>query len=191
MDNTEIEIRVRIESSDSLIDFLEKNAKFVSKEHQKDEYFTPAHRNFIKVRPVKEWLRLRSSSNKFSITYKNWHYDKDGKSHHCDEYQTEIQKLDQFNKILSVLNFKSLVVVDKTRKIWTYKDYEISLDSIQDLGDFVEIEYIGKSQNVEPREITKKMISFLKKLKCGKIERDFVGYPFQLLFPSKVKYEKQ
>jgi len=33
------------------------------------------------------------------------------------------------------------------------------------------------------------MVGFLKKLKVGKIERDFRGYPFSLLFPEEVDYE--
>jgi adenylate cyclase class 2 len=191
MDNTEIEIQVKIENSKNLLVFLKNKAKFISKKHQVDEYFTPAHRNFISVRPVKEWLRLRNSSGKFLITYKNWHHDKDGKSHHCDEYETEIKKLNQLKKILTTLNFKSLVVVDKTRKTWVYNDYQISLDSIKNLGDFVEIEYIGKDKGIKPKEITKEMVSFIKNLKCGKIKRNFVGYPFQLLFPNEVKHEEQ
>jgi adenylate cyclase class 2 len=191
MDNTEIEIQVKIENSKNLLVFLKNKAKFISEKHQVDEYFTPAHRNFISVRPVKEWLRLRNSSGKFLITYKNWHHDKDGKSHHCDEYETEIKKLNQLKKILTTLNFKSLVVVDKTRKTWVYNDYQISLDSIKNLGDFVEIEYIGKDKGIKPKEITKEMVSFIKNLKCGKIKRNFVGYPFQLLFPNEVKHEEQ
>jgi len=35
------------------------------------------------------------------------------------------------------------------------------------------------------------MIKFLKNIGCGKIKRNYVGYPFQLLFPSEVKLEEQ
>jgi len=92
---------------------------------------------------------------------------------------------------LNILNFKSLVKVDKVRKIWTYKNYEIAVDSVKGLGDFVEIEYVGKNEKVNPREITGEMIKFLKNIGCGKIKRNYVGYPFQLLFPSEVKLEEQ
>jgi len=190
MNDVEIEIQVKVKNSKDLITFLQENAKFISKKRQIDEYFIPKHRNFIAPRPVKEWLRLRSSNGKFSITYKNWHHDKDGKSHYCDEYETKIESLKQLRKILIVLNFKSLVVVDKQRNIWLYKNYEISLDKIKGLGNFVEIEYKTKAKK-KPAEITKKMIEFLKKHNCGRIERNYVGYPFQLLFPSEVKHEKQ
>lgn len=190
MDNVEIEITVNIENNKPLMEFLEKNAEFKSEKHQIDEYFSPAHRNFIEIRPVKEWLRLRDADGEYSINYKNWHYDKNGKSYHCDEYETKVEDLNQIKKILDILNFKSLVKVDKIRKTWIYKDYEIDIDSVKKLGDFVEIEYIGKDENVDPKKITEEMIDFLKNLGCGKIKRDYIGYPFRLLFPDEVKSEE-
>jgi len=191
MNDIEIEIQVNIENSKPLIVFLEKNAEFKTEKHQIDEYFSPVHRNFIEVRPVKEWLRLRNSNGKFSINYKSWHFDKKEKSHHCDEYETKIEDLNQLRKILNVLNFKSIIKVDKLRKTWIYKNYEIDVDSVKGLGDFVEIEYIGKEEKIDPKKITEEMVNFLKSLGCGKIKRNYVGYPFQLLFPDEVKYEEQ
>ena len=190
MKDIEIEIQVNIENSKPLIEFLENNGRFKLENHQVDEYFSPAHRDFIRIRPVKEWLRLRDSDGKYSVSYKNWHFDDEGKGHHCDEYETKIEDLSQLRKILKVLNFNSIVKVDKIRKVWVYKDYEISLDSVKELGDFVEIEYIGKEEKVDPKKITAEMIAFLKSLGCGKIRRNYVGYPFQLLFPKEVKFEE-
>ncbi len=190
MNDIEIEIQVNIENNKPLLDFLEKNAEFKSEKHQVDEYFSPTHRDFLAVRPIKEWLRLRNAGRNHSITYKNWHFDKNGKSHYCDEFETKIEDLNQVKKILSVLNFKPIVKVDKIRKSWIHKDYEISLDLIKGLGSFVEIEYINKAEKVNPDKITEAMINFLKDIGCGKIKRNYVGYPFQLLFPEEVKYEE-
>jgi adenylate cyclase class 2 len=189
--NIEIEIQVNIENPKPLIEFLEKNGNFQSEKHQVDEYFSPAHRDFLGVRPVKEWLRLRDANGKYSINYKNWHFDESGKSHYCDEFETKIEGIDQVRKILSALSFKSVVIVDKLRKIWTYKDYEVTIDSVRSLGDFVEIEYIGKDEKIDPTKITEEMVGFLKKVGCGKITRNYVGYPFLMLFPEEVKYEIQ
>jgi len=191
MKDIEIEIQVKVENSKVLLEFLEKNADFQSEKHQIDQYFSPAHRDFFEKRPVNEWLRLRSSSGKYSINYKNWHTDEDGKSHHCDEYESIIDDLEQVKKIFGVLNLKSVVIVDKLRKIWMYKDYEVSIDTVKGLGDFVEIEYKGEDEEVEPKNTTEEMVNFLKDVGCGKIERNYVGYPFQLLFPEEVKFEEQ
>lgn len=188
--NIEIEIQVNVENIKPLISFLRKNAKFQSESHQTDEYFSPHHRNFLNVRPVNEWFRTRDNNGIFSLTYKNWYYDKNGKSESfCDEFETKIDDLESFRKILIALNFKFITKVDKTRKIWIYKDYEIAIDSVVNLGDFVEIEYVGKNKNVNPKAVTAEMISFFKKIRCGKITRNYVGYPFLLLFPKEAKFE--
>jgi adenylate cyclase class 2 len=189
--NIEIEIQVSIENSNSLVEFLEKNAVFQKESHQIDEYFSPAYRNFTEVRPIEEWLRLRDSSGKYSINYKHWHFDETGKSHYCDEYETKIEDLDQLKKIFEVLNFKPIVKVDKVRKVWIYGEYEIAMDSVKGLGDFVEVEYIGKDNQADPKKITDEMIEFIKSINCGKITRNYVGYPFQLLFPGEVELEEQ
>lgn len=189
--NVEIEIQLNIEKPKPLIDFLKANGDFLSEKHQVDEYFSPPHRDFLGVRPVAEWLRLRDANGKYSINYKNWHFDENGRSYYCDEFESKIESIDLVRKILTALNFKSIVVVDKLRKIWAYKEYEVAIDSVRGLGDFVEIEYIGKDEKVDPEKITEEMINFLKKVDCGKITRNFVGYPFLLLFPEEVKFEIQ
>lgn len=185
----EIEIQVQVENIKGLNKFLKEKAKFVNKEHQVDKYFSPKGKKFLKVRPVVEWLRLRDSSGKQSINYKNFHHDKSGRSHYCDEYETPVESMEQIEKIFQSLEIKPIVTVDKTRKIYKYKDYEISIDSIKGLGNFVEIEYKGKIKTKSPAKITEEMVKFLKDLNCGKISRNYVGYPFQMLFPKEVKYE--
>ncbi|MCX6723349.1 MAG: class IV adenylate cyclase [Candidatus Staskawiczbacteria bacterium] len=190
MENVEIEIQVKIENAKVLADFLNKNAQFKYEDHQVDEYFSPAHCDFTAERPIKEWLRLRDSNGKYSITYKNWYYE-DGRSTHCDEYESSIDDIGQVRKIMEVLNFKNITTVDKIRKSWDYKDYEVSMDSIKGLGDFVEVEYKGDKKDVKPKKVLAEMTQFLKDAGCGKIERNYVGYPFQFLFPSEVKFEEQ
>lgn len=189
--NIEIEIQVNIENSKPLVDFLKTNGNFQSEKHQIDEYFSPISKDFLEKRPVREWLRLRDADGKYSVNYKNWHFDENGKSHYCDEFETKIENTEQLRKIFSSLDFKSIVIVDKLRNIWTYKEYEIAIDSVRGLGDFVEIEYIGKDNDIDPKKTTEEMIRFLKEVGCGKIARNYVGYPFLLLFPEEVKYEVQ
>ncbi|MBU0570368.1 class IV adenylate cyclase [Patescibacteria group bacterium] len=189
MKDTEIEIQVKVEKTAQLLRFLKKNGTFIHKTYQIDEYYTPKHRNFTKVRPVKEWLRLRKTDQDASTTYKNWKYDKSGRSWHCDEHETKIERLDQLRKIFAVLNFKLLCKVDKKRTIWKYGIYEISFDRIAGLGSFVEMEYKGRKK-IKVNDVIVDMMKFLKKHGCGKIQRNNGGYPFMLMFPKEVKFEK-
>jgi len=121
----EIEIKLRLENSTPFLDFLEKNAKFIEKQHQVDEYFTPIHCDFLAVKPVSEWLRLRNADGKYSINYKNWYIDTNGKGNHCEEYETGVLDIVMMNKIFSALNITSRVIVDKTRSIWHFENYDI------------------------------------------------------------------
>jgi adenylate cyclase class 2 len=190
--NIEIEIQVKVEKVKPLLGFLAKEAAFKYEKRQKDEYFSPADKakDFLRVRPVREWLRLRDADGKYSLNYKSWHYDRSGKSSHCDEYETNVEDMGQARRILEALGFRRIVLVDKKRKTWTHGDYEIAVDSVKGLGEFVEIEYCGKEKNPDPKKIAGGMIGFLKDIGVGKIERNYVGYPFMLLFPKKVKHEE-
>ncbi len=187
--DTEIEIQARIEKVGPLLAFLKKNGKLVGQVHQVDDYFTPAHRDFLAIRPATEWLRLRDHDGRGLLTYKYWHHNKKGQSNFADEFETGIENLATFKKVFAALNFKPLVTVDKTREIWRYRDYEIAIDHVLGLEEFVEIEYKGKKA-VDPDKTAAAMAQFLKDLGCGKVELNYQGYPFLLLFPKEAKYQK-
>ncbi len=188
--NKEIEIRAQIEWDEELLVFLQKNATFEGEKEQSDEYFVPAHRDFLAANPINEWLRLRSSSGKASIAYKNWHREADGKALYCDELETLVGDLGQMKKIFEVLDMKSIVLVEKTRKIWRWKDWEFAIDKVKGLGDFVEIEFKGDADLVDPKEVVGEMLQFLKERNCGRVLCNSVGYPYQLLFPGKAVAEE-
>lgn len=180
MKDKEIEIKLRVEDNRSLLGFLEKNAELVSETFQRDEYFTPAHRNFLDVRPVKEWFRLREEDKGCSLNYKHWHYDEDGKTtYHCDEYEVSVGDSTKARNILIAVGLTPLIVVAKKRKTFLFGDYEVSLDTVEGLGEYVEVEYKGgRSDTVK---IAEEMRGFVERTGCVIVEQDLVGYPFLLL----------
>lgn len=181
MKETEIELQAKVENTEPLLAFLERETHFQAEKHQIDEYFTPAHRDFLAARPIEEWLRLRDADGACSLNYKKWHFDSEGRGLYADEYETKLDNLQMARKILAALDAKPLVTVEKTRKMWRYNDYEICLDSVKSLGDFVEIEYMGSRNSDDHKDIMSKMIRFLKDLGCGKLEVNHSGYPALLL----------
>lgn len=190
MKNVEVEIQVEIENIKPLVSLLEKEGKFLFSEHQIDHYYTPTHRDFKAIKPINEWLRLRNSSGKYSITYKNWHRDENKKTNHCDEYETTLGEIDQLEKIFGVLDFSTVVIVDKKRKAYLFKDWEIALDEVKNLGNFVEIEYKGETVR-DQKEIADEMKDFLRALNLGKIKINSVGYAYKLLNPDDDHLESE
>lgn len=60
---------------------------------------------------------------------------------YCDEYEVEIDDEDNLNKIFLILGLEEIALVDKKRKTYIYQDkYEIALDAVEKLGNFIEIE---------------------------------------------------
>lgn len=182
----EIEIQARIENSNDIRKLMTAEAVLVSENRQIDQYYVPAHRYFLKVKPTEEWFRIREEKGIFSVNYKKWHYE-NGIGIYADEFETSIGDKETYEKILEALNFKKIVTVDKTREKYNYKEYEVAFDAVVGLGDFVEIEWKG-DQNTNPKEVTDNMFDFLKDNNCGKVQNTNGGYPMSLLFPEDVKY---
>lgn len=185
----EIEIQVQVEKIAPLIKLLKSQGKLIGISHQIDDYYTPAHRTFTDKRPVSEWLRIRCEGKRHSITYKNWYTDIKGRNNWCDEYQTDLSDSEALKKIFKAVDFRLIARVDKKRTSYLLKDYEVSIDKIKSLGTFIEIEYKGNS-SANPQELIDRIIKFIQGVGVGKIVRNFVSYPYMLLFPTEIKYEQ-
>ena len=185
--NIEIEIKIPLDEKSffKVKEKLEKIAKFVKNSHQIDEYFTPAHRNFLEPEFPFEWLSIRKRDDKVVLNYKHYYPENVEITTHCDEFETEIKNLDQLEKIFSVLNFKKLVTVEKEREVYVYNDeFEIALDKVKELGHFMEIEAIKFFGSVEATR--EKLFEFAKNLGIDISKTDKRGYPYLLMKKRKL-----
>lgn len=174
----EVELKFPLKNPEKLSQQLDNIAKKEKEVYQKDTYFIPQHRNFLEANPVKEWLRVRETKKGSTINYKNWHYQ-EGKSVHCDEFETLIGKAETLKKIFGNLDFEEKIVVEKLRKNWNYKDTIIPIDKVEGLGNFIEIESNGNFKTVD--EAKSHLYSVIKELGADIGEQVFKGYPFMLL----------
>jgi len=183
MDNLkhiEVELKFPLLNHKELTEKLKSIAKLEKQgDFQKDIYYNPAHRDFLSKKPVSEWLRLRESKKGLSLNYKKWHNEDGSKTVSCDEFETKIDNIEALKKLFGNLNFKELITVDKNRSVWNYKDTEIAIDEVQELGNFIEIEARGNFTNIE--EAKKHLYAILKEIGAKVGEQDFEGYPYLLL----------
>lgn len=181
--DTEIEIRFKLSEEGflSLKEKLSKIAEFNRKSIQKDEYFSPSHRDFLDAPFVKEWLSIRRRDNNATLNYKNWHVPKNADSGtHCDEFETTVSNPEQLEKVLSILNMRKLAAVEKERDIYTFKDeFEIALDDVKGLGFFIEIETVKDFGSVETAR--DKLFEFARMIGLDISNPEKIGYVHQLL----------
>ncbi|HUB92922.1 MAG TPA: CYTH domain-containing protein, partial [Verrucomicrobiae bacterium] len=77
------------------------------------------------------------------------------------------------------------VEVKKTRRAWMYMETEVSIDSVEELGDYLEVEYKG-SALTEVSEVRAYLHEVTEKLGAETSGIDLKGYPFGILEKRKL-----
>tara|TARA_Y100000310_G_scaffold250360_1_gene256558 strand:+ start:889 stop:1446 length:558 start_codon:yes stop_codon:yes gene_type:complete len=178
MEKVEIELKFPLLNADRLIEKLKLLSEPKSA-YQKDTYFIPAHRDFLKQTPINEWLRIREDDHGVSINYKHWHKKDDAEAISCDEFETGLQDASTLRKILEKLDFKEIIVVEKQRNNWNHKNVIVSVDRVAGLGDFIEVEFDGDSESIE--EAKKHLLEVLREIEAEVGEQKYKGYPHLIL----------
>lgn len=105
---------------------------------QEDIYFSHPCKDFGQS---DEALRLRYSDGRWRITYKGPKVDQLTKTR--EEIEMDIDP--GIENVLLKLGFRRNMVIRKNRRILLLDNVELSLDRVEGLGDFVELEYKGGS----------------------------------------------
>lgn len=183
----EIELKLPLLNREGLLSFLKTNAKLSTEGiSQKDSYFNPPNRDFLGFDYPFEWLRLRETEKGAFLDYKHFHPENVKVTDYCDEFRTGITDVPQFLKILDSLGFKKIIIVDKKRDIWKYKDVKICLDIVEELGNFIELEAEGSFQN--PKDGKEYLRSILNEINVKFGEECNRGYPYLLLDKKGYKF---
>jgi adenylate cyclase class 2 len=119
---------------------------------QADQYFAHPTRDFAKT---DEALRLRRIADKNFVTYKGARIDNFTKTR--QELELALRDGDEayreFGGLLDVLGFRPVMTVRKRRIVvecpWQGDVVEVSLDEIDQLGRFVELEMTSDAQHLE------------------------------------------
>lgn len=140
-DNVEMEIKIKLtkEEYDNLNKKMKQEGEFLLESNQQDIYYQSDYL----CQDKNKSLRIRLSGNKKILTYKNYN-----NKMYCEEYEVEIDSSYNLKKILNSIGLTKLIEVKKIRKIFSYLNkYEVSLDKVDKLGFFIEIEVKGKITN--------------------------------------------
>ena len=152
----EVEIKVPADV-DAVRDRLsEAGAERVDARRQRDVYYDAPHRDFAET---DEALRVRRETSlpagigstepgdeasggaeaaTIKITYKGPLLDEGSKTR--AEQETEVADSEAAAGILSGLGFEPAATVEKRREFWAYDGFTVTLDAVDGVGEFVEIE---------------------------------------------------
>lgn len=176
----EIEIKLPLRNVKEVHAFLDSKGKLLGRdEWQKDTYFIPAHRNFLEPKFPFEWLRVRETPVGNSLNYKHFYPEQAEKHDYCDEFSSIIDKPESVKKIFLSLNFKEIIVVEKSRSVWEYKNVEIAIDDVKNLGFYIELE--AKQEFSDAKAGKEYLRQILSELNADTGAEDLRGYPYLVL----------
>lgn len=145
----EIEVKVRVADSKALAELLkDKGVELSEPVQQRDQVFGPDGVNGD-AENDSPWLRIRSES----LAGKTIHIFtlKRSITNQMDsiEHETEITDPEELKRMIYHLGFMEFSDLTKTRQTGEYEGIGLCLDSIDELGDFLEVErLVGDDETV-------------------------------------------
>ena len=180
-DQLEIELKFEILDKTGFLNFI-KNLEQTSDKTVTDTYFDTSDCQlfqrgiFIRVRNHK---RLDFKFNPTVLQNPNTYDDHSSSDEYNFDLPMKANDLSRLNSVLKILNLKEInkptieelkkqnnfqdsINLNKVRREYKLDKFTLVFDSIDELGEILEIEYIGKGEEIE--EIKKEMLDILKPL---------------------------
>lgn len=159
----EVEVKAKIDDFEDMEKELNKlGAKKTKKEFQEDIYFNSPVVDFAKT---DEALRIRTTkedeNTNIFITYKGPKIDKKSKTR--KEIEMGIEEAQKCSEIFEAIGFEKVRAVRKNRQYYTYENFEISLDDVEGLDPYMEIE-IALEDGSDYNEAQKSIFELFEKL---------------------------
>ena len=145
-----VEIKAKCSNPDKVRDILNaEGAEYQGLDKQRDTYFH-CDNGRLKLREgnIENSLIFYQRDNKSGPKVSNVTMSKIANDHHIKEVLTKA--------------YGVFIEVKKDREIYFIENIKFHIDSIQDLGNFVEIEAIDKTGQLEKEELEEKCKHFLK-----------------------------
>lgn len=155
----EVELKYRVYNYRGILNRLKDiGAEYVGKEYEVDYYLQHPCRDF---KLSDEALRIRVSDSGYFITYKGPRISDRAKTRY--EIESKVNDYNLFLELFNRLGFEIYAVIRKTRRIYRYGEIKISLDYVEGLGDFIEVELHARDES-HAREVEDTLREFITRL---------------------------
>ena len=180
----EVEVKARLADRNSVMRKLQDlGCKFGEELHQVDYIFAPKGTIYPEVPMGTTVLRVRQQNEKYFFTLKipqSSHQD-------CIEREMEIKDGKTMVEILELMKWDRLPTVDKKRIKTNFKDIEIVLDHVEQLGEFIEAEKVVTHEDHEDRKkVQEKLLNFLETISVPRTDQIIDG-KYDIMLYEKLK----
>ncbi|OGB75292.1 hypothetical protein A2810_00375 [candidate division Kazan bacterium RIFCSPHIGHO2_01_FULL_49_10] len=144
----EIEIKFRVDNN-RRADIVERIGRLCPNGNsirQMDKVYLIKSDSFKDFKSGDPVVRIRVVDDKSTLTYKR---AIDGHGNTI-EHEIAFTPIAEGENILCEMGYKMVTEVAKTRSVWKSGDVTISLDDVDGLGAFLELEILGDSEQIKP-----------------------------------------
>jgi adenylate cyclase class 2 len=135
----EVELKLEAEHGPVRERLTELGAEPLERVRQVDTYYDAPHRSFAET---DEALRVREEWDDdgrwVGVTYKGPLVEAESKTR--EEHETAVEDGEEMRAILEGLGFSPAETVEKNRERFRIRAYTVTLDAVDGLGEFVEVE---------------------------------------------------
>jgi adenylate cyclase class 2 len=162
----EIEILVELKDSIEFAKSKLNEYKYLGVKKTFDRYyFDPLRDNLIlnSDNKLMECCRIRKKNEICSVAYKVDIYEKEVWQY-SNEYETEVNDFDLMERIFQNLGLKELITIDNSKHTFVKENFEIVIEDVKGLGNFLEVEWMEKDSEKPVNEIKKEIFNFIESL---------------------------
>ncbi|SRR5258708_3859817 len=177
----EVEVKAHLRDREKIVANLEKlGCTFGEKVKQIDTVYAKILGNVDEYLKNDHFVRIREKNDgRFIFTVKQ---PKDARKNLIKtEHETEVKNPKELENMLFLMGYKVANKVIKIRQVAKFKNYEICLDDVKDLGNFIEIEKMYEDGTESDEEALGELKAFIGSL--GVLDSDEVkkGYDIMMI----------
>lgn len=178
----EVELKYKINNFDEIIKLLEQRGCVFSEEIIQSDtvYMNNDCSDLMDIKTDTVTVRIRTLNNrKTTLTLKQRGEEK----FYCKEIEFEVENSAKVHEFLEHLNLKKVIEFTKTRITTKYNNFNICLDRINELGDFIEIEIVSDNNNIAL--IKKEILEFANEINLNEENIETRYYPQLVLLKKR------
>jgi adenylate cyclase class 2 len=184
-DMREIEIKLKVNNSKDIEEKLKERGCILSEPiNQHDVIYSQkgSKNEFERAEEGDIIIRIRYLKDTAQLNLKQQ------RSNEMDnlEYETEIKDSVEMHKILYILGWSPVVEVKKIRRKGKLGKYEICLDQVEKLGNYIELEKLT-SDEANPEEVRGELFKELESLGLRREDEETKGYDTQIYLQTLSK----
>ncbi len=179
----EIEIKAHLRDRDAVLaKLLELGVSFDGVIYQKDVVYVKTVGTMKEFLSNDLFLRIRETPEKTIFTLKQ-HPDRTQSGNPASmpiEHEVVVDSRSEMEAMLGLLGFQEAIQIRKQRQSAHYKEWEICLDDVEELGSFIEVEQLAEHDADVP-EVSAALANFLLSLGISKEDIGVKRYDIQML----------